>query len=216
MLMWKSPPKTVLLLKKLGDELMEEAKEVASFLHHQEKMNVLVEPDVHDIFARIPGYGFVQTFYTQDTSDLHERVDFVTCLGGDGVILHASNLFRTSVPPVVSFNLGSLGFLTSHIFEGFRQDMRAVIHGNNTLGVYITLRMRLRCVIFRNGKAMPGKVFDVLNEVVVDRGSNPYLSKIECYEHNHLITKVQGDGVIVATPTGSTAYSTAAGGSMVG
>ncbi|EMS60307.1 putative NAD kinase 2, chloroplastic [Triticum urartu] len=188
---------------------------VASFLHHQEKMNVLVEPDVHDIFARIPGYGFVQTFYTQDTSDLHERVDFVTCLGGDGVILHASNLFRTSVPPVVSFNLGSLGFLTSHIFEGFRQDMRAVIHGNNTLGVYITLRMRLRCVIFRNGKAMPGKVFDVLNEVVVDRGSNPYLSKIECYEHNHLITKVQGDGVIVATPTGSTAYSTAAGGSMV-
>ncbi|XP_044364413.1 probable NAD kinase 2, chloroplastic [Triticum aestivum] len=215
MLMWKSPPKTVLLLKKLGDELMEEAKEVASFLHHQEKMNVLVEPDVHDIFARIPGYGFVQTFYTQDTSDLHERVDFVTCLGGDGVILHASNLFRTSVPPVVSFNLGSLGFLTSHIFEGFRQDMRAVIHGNNTLGVYITLRMRLRCVIFRNGKAMPGKVFDVLNEVVVDRGSNPYLSKIECYEHNHLITKVQGDGVIVATPTGSTAYSTAAGGSMV-
>nr|CAB3489387.1 unnamed protein product [Digitaria exilis] len=100
-------------------------------------------------------------------------------------------------------------------FEGFKQDLRAVIHGNNTLGVYITLRMRLRCEIFRNGKAMPGKVFDVLNEVVVDRGSNPYLSKIECYEHNHLITKVQGDGVIVATPTGSTAYSTAAGGSMV-
>lgn len=47
-------------------------------------------------------------------SDLHERVDFVACLGGDGVILHASNLFRGPVPPVVSFNLGSLGFLTSH------------------------------------------------------------------------------------------------------
>jgi hypothetical protein len=69
--------------------------------------------------------------------------------------------------------------------------LRQVIHGNNTLdGVYITLRMRLRCEIFRNGKAMPGKVFDVLNEVVVDRGSNPYLSKIECYEHDRLITKV--------------------------
>jgi NAD+ kinase len=76
-------------------------------------------------------------------------------------------------------------------FEGFRQDLRAVIHGNNTLGVYITLRMRLRCEILRNGKTMPGKLFDVLNEVVVDRGSNPYLSKIECYEHNHLITKVR-------------------------
>ncbi|KAF5174919.1 Nad kinase [Thalictrum thalictroides] len=216
MLMWKSPPKTVLLLKKLGPELMEEAKEVASFLYHQENMNVLVEPDVHDIFARIPGFGFVQTFYTHDTSYLHERVDFVACLGGDGVILHASNLFRGAVPPVVSFNLGSLGFLTSHTFEHYRKDLRQVIHGNNTTdGVYITLRMRLRCEIFRNGKAMPGKVFDVLNEIVVDRGSNPYLSKIECYEHNRLITKVQGDGVIIATPTGSTAYSTAAGGSMV-
>ncbi|KAJ6930679.1 NAD kinase 2 [Populus alba x Populus x berolinensis] len=216
MLMWKTTPKTVLLLKKLGKELMEEAKEVASFLYHQEKMNVLVEPDVHDIFARIPGFGFVQTFYSQDTSDLHERVDFVACLGGDGVILHASNLFRGAVPPVVSFNLGSLGFLTTHYFEDYRQDLRQVIHGNKTLdGVYITLRMRLRCEIFRNGKTVPGKVFDVLNEVVVDRGSNPYLSKIECYEHDRLITKVQGDGVIVATPTGSTAYSTAAGGSMV-
>ncbi|KDP32857.1 hypothetical protein JCGZ_12149 [Jatropha curcas] len=216
MLMWKSTPKTVLLLKKLGQELMEEAKEVASFLYHQEKMNVLVEPDVHDIFARIPGFGFIQTFYSQDTSDLHERVDLVACLGGDGVILHASNLFRGAVPPVVSFNLGSLGFLTSHSFDDYKQDLRQVIHGNNTLdGVYITLRMRLRCEIFRNGKAVPGKVFDILNEAVVDRGSNPYLSKIECYEHDRLITKVQGDGVIVATPTGSTAYSTAAGGSMV-
>lgn len=216
MLMWKSPPKTVLLLKKLGQELMEEAKEVASFLYHQEKMNVLVEPDVHDVFARIPGFGFVQTFYSQDTSDLHERVDFVACLGGDGVILHASNIFGGAVPPVVSFNLGSLGFLTSHTFKDYREDLKAVIHGNNSLdGVYITLRMRLRCEVFHNGKAMPGKVFDVLNEVVVDRGSNPYLSKIECYEHDRLITKVQGDGVIVATPTGSTAYSTAAGGSMV-
>ncbi|XP_022870357.1 NAD kinase 2, chloroplastic isoform X1 [Olea europaea var. sylvestris] len=216
MLLWKSTPKTALLLKKLGQELMEEAKEVASFLYYQENMNVLVEPEVHDIFARIPGFGFVQTFYSQDTRDLHERVDFVACLGGDGVILHASNLFIGAVPPVVSFNLGSLGFLTSHTFQDCKNDLKQVIHGNNTLdGVYITLRMRLCCEIFRNGKAVPGKVFNVLNEVVVDRGSNPYLSKIECYEHDHLITKVQGDGVIVATPTGSTAYSTAAGGSMV-
>ncbi|KAK1433331.1 hypothetical protein QVD17_10241 [Tagetes erecta] len=216
MLMWKSSPKTVLLLKKLGQELMEQAKEVAYFLYHQENMNILVEPEVHDVFARIPGFGFVQTFYSQDMSDLHERVDLIACLGGDGVILHASNLFRGAVPPVVSFNLGSLGFLTSHAFEDYKHDLKRVIHGNNTLeGVYITLRMRLRCEIFRNGKAMPGKVFDVLNEVVVDRGSNPYLSKVECYEHDRLITKVQGDGVIIATPTGSTAYSTAAGGSMV-
>jgi NAD+ kinase len=212
MLMWKTPPKTVLLLKKLGDELMDQAQVVASYLFHQEGMNVMVEPDVHDVFARLPGYGFVQTFYNQDLSDLHEMVDFVVCLGGDGVILHASNLFREAIPPVISFNLGSLGFLTAHPFEDFKLDLKSIIHGS---GVYITLRMRLRCELFRNGKPIPGKVFEVLNEVVVDRGSNPYLCKIECYERSRLITKVQADGVIVATPTGSTAYSTAAGGSMV-
>lgn len=216
MLMWKTPPKTALLLKKLGSELMQEAQQVASFLHYKEGMNVIVEPDVHDRFARVPGFGFIQTFHIQDTSILHERIDFVVCLGGDGVILHASNIFRNAVPPVVSFNLGSLGFLTAHPFDDFMQDLRAIIHGNTMVeGVYITLRMRLRCELFRNSKPVPGKVFDVLNEVVVDRGSNPYLCKIECYERNRLITKVQADGVIVATPTGSTAYSTAAGGSMV-
>jgi NAD+ kinase len=50
-----------------------------------------------------------------------------------------------------------------------------------------------------------------MNEIVVDRGSNPYLTKIECYEKGQLITKVQADGVMLATPTGSTAYSVAAG-----
>ncbi|XP_002981035.2 probable NAD kinase 2, chloroplastic isoform X2 [Selaginella moellendorffii] len=215
MLMWKTAPKTVLLLKKLGEELMEEAKQVASFLYNHEGMNVMVEPDVHDRFARFPGFGFIQTFYNHDIGELHERVDFVVCLGGDGVILHASNLFRSAVPPVVSFNLGSLGFLTAHPFEDFKQDLRAVIHGNRIEGVYVTLRMRLRCEIVRDGQPVSGKVFEVLNEVVVDRGSNPYLCKIECYERNRLITKVQADGVLVATPTGSTAYSTAAGGSMV-
>ncbi|KAI5070244.1 hypothetical protein GOP47_0014587 [Adiantum capillus-veneris] len=216
MLMWKTAPRTVLLLKKLGNELMQAAQQVASFLHYQEGMNVIVEPEVHDHFARIPGFGFIQTYYAQDTSNLHERVDFVVCLGGDGVILHASNLFRNAVPPVVSFNLGSLGFLTAHLFKDFMQDLRAIIHGNSRVeGVYITLRMRLRCELFRNGRPVPGKIFEVLNEVVLDRGSSPYLCKIECYERNRLITKVQADGVIVATPTGSTAYSTSAGGSMV-
>lgn len=75
-------------------------------------------------------------------------------------------------------------------YEEFKQDLGAIIHGNSGMdGVYITLRMRLRCELFRNGKAIPGKVFDVLNEVVVDRGSNPYLCKIECYERSRLITK---------------------------
>jgi NAD+ kinase len=87
--------------------------------------------------------------------------------------------------------------------------------GSPLLGMHITLRMRLQCDVYRNGRPLPGHQFLVMNEVVLSRGAQPYLSKIEVYERDELITKVQADGVMLATPTGSTAYSVAAGGSMV-
>jgi NAD kinase len=57
---------------------------------------------------------------------LADLVDFVVCLGGDGVILHASSLFKRAIPPVVSFHLGSMGFLTNHNFATYRQELRQV------------------------------------------------------------------------------------------
>ena len=83
------------------------------------------------------------------------------------------------------------------------------------MGFHITLRMRLQCEVYRQGRPLPGALHHVLNEVVLSRGALPYLSKIEVYERDDLITKVQADGLMLATPTGSTAYSVAAGGSMV-
>ena len=64
---------------------------------------------------------------------LHKAVDFVVCLGGDGVLLHASSLFKRAIPPVISFNLGSLGFLTNHSFTDFRRDLHDVIRGYEDL-----------------------------------------------------------------------------------
>ncbi len=129
-------------------------------------------------------------------------IDFVVCLGGDGVILHACTLFHSYVPPIIGFNLGSMGFLTNHEFETFREDLRGVMQGGDQLdgcdtddpdqgGVYVTLRMRLLCEVYRRGQQEPSEVHEVLNEVVVDRGSSPYLSKIECYERGRLVTRVQ-------------------------
>lgn len=60
---------------------------------------------------------------------LHQHVDFVVCLGGDGTILHASSLFQRAMPPVISFSAGSLGFLTNHRLENMESDLRAVIYG---------------------------------------------------------------------------------------
>jgi hypothetical protein len=79
----------------------------------------------------------------------------------------------------------------------------------------VTLRMRLECSVVRRGCDRPEQVYEVLNEVVVDRGADSFLTNLECRVAGRLITRVQADGVMLATPTGSTAYSAAAGGSMV-
>ena len=80
--------------------------------------------------------------------------------------------------------------------------------------ICLSIRMRLRCRIL-NRQGVCRAQFNVLNEVVIDRGSSPYLAALECFCDNHHLTTVQADGIIFATPTGSTAYSMAAGGSVV-
>lgn len=80
--------------------------------------------------------------------------------------------------------------------------------------ICLSIRMRLDCRIF-NPEGVCRARFNVLNEVVIDRGSSPYLAALECFCDDVHLTTVQADGVIFATPTGSTAYSMAAGGSVV-
>lgn len=148
--------------------------------------------------------------------DLTDRIDFIICLGGDGTLLYASLLFQQSVPPVMAFHLGSLGFLTPFQFHNFQEQVTNVLEGHAAL----TLRSRLRCIIVRknsidnqngegkfselhNGRAatmtesknsQPSTNILVLNEVVIDRGPSPYLSNIDLFLDGKHITSVQGDG----------------------
>eukprot|EP00891_Asterochloris_glomerata_P004965 jgi/Astpho2/4965/Aster-06700 len=233
LLVWKNKPQCAMVVKKLGEELTQEYLDVLEFLGAQQGLKVIVEPQEFERLQKLKEWDFVDTFTDAEVERLHMYIDFVVCLGGDGVLLHASYLFKRAIPPVISFNLGSLGFLTNHSWQEWRHDILSVIHGSENLeqcaidgsmkGVHITLRMRLFCEIFRDGEPIEGQQYEVLNEVVVDRGANPFLTKIECFEKGRLITKieslsasqVQADGLMLATPTGSTAYSVAAGGSMV-
>ncbi|KAI1143555.1 ATP-NAD kinase [Hypoxylon sp. FL0543] len=145
-----------------------------------------------------------------------EKFDLVLTLGGDGTVLFTSWLFQRVVPPVLSFSLGSLGFLTSFEFEKYKQHLNRVMGEE---GMRVNLRMRFTCTVFRNGTAgqdmEEGEQFEVLNELVIDRGPSPYVSNLELYGDNELLTVVQADGCIFSTPTGSTAYSLSAGGSLV-
>uniref|UniRef100_A0A2K5D666 NAD(+) kinase n=1 Tax=Aotus nancymaae TaxID=37293 RepID=A0A2K5D666_AOTNA len=173
--------------------------------------------------------------FREDYDDISNRIDFIICLGGDGTLLYASSLFQGSVPPVMAFHLGSLGFLTPFSFENFQSQVTQVIEGN--AAVVLRSRLKVRVVkelqgkktAVHNGLGESGSrpvgldmdvekqamQYQVLNEVVIDRGPSSYLSNVDVYLDGHLITTVQGDGVIVSTPTGSTAYAAAAGASMI-
>lgn len=133
-----------------------------------------------------------------------EKFDLVITLGGDGTVLFTSWLFQRIVPPVLSFSLGSLGFLTTFEFERFRYHLDRIMGSE---GMRVNLRMRFTCTVYRDGttpgeQPEEGEQFEVLNELVIDRGPSPYVSNLELYGDDELLTVVQADGCIFSTPTG--------------
>lgn len=119
-----------MLLKKLGPELLAQLREVAAFCGGEEGLAVLVEPhDLADLAAAGFSPSYLRSWSPEEATSLHARVDFVVCLGGDGLMLHAADLFGASIPPVISFKLGSLGFLTCHDYADHRRHLADVIGG---------------------------------------------------------------------------------------
>ncbi|EFX02607.1 NAD+ kinase [Grosmannia clavigera kw1407] len=178
----------------------------------------LMAADLRGRFATMLRYWTPDLCWTQP-----ENFDLVITLGGDGTVLFTSWLFQRIVPPVLSFSLGSLGFLTTFEYERFREHLDRIMGSE---GMRVNLRMRFTCTVYRNGKTNgdgsspdqlleEGEQFEVLNELVIDRGPSPYVSNLELYGDDELLTVVQADGCIFSTPTGSTAYSLSAGGSLV-
>ncbi|XP_051949861.1 NAD kinase isoform X1 [Xyrauchen texanus] len=236
-LTWNKPPKSVLVIKKIRDaSLLQPFKELCVFLTQQKNMIVYVERKVLEDPAIANDESFVSVkknfcTFREDYDDISKRVDFIICLGGDGTLLYASSLFQESVPPVMAFHLGSLGFLTPFNFDTYQSQVTQIIEGNAAIILRSRLKVKVvkecgekkgtmdeKSLIISNGDTEPNHKsmqYQVLNEVVLDRGPSSYLSNVDLFLDGHLITTVQGDGVIVSTPTGSTAYAVAAGASMI-
>ncbi|TDH68800.1 hypothetical protein CCR75_000139 [Bremia lactucae] len=209
-LMWDEPPKTVLVIKKPNEpETTEMLIMLTSWLLKEKKMDVFLEPSVFEelALANTKTWGHKP----EDWVDCQNKIDFVVSLGGDGTVLWVSSLFSKSVPPVFSLAMGSLGFLTPFDADNAVEHLTGVING----GFYMSLRSRLSCTIFRGSteRHIAGNLH-ALNEVVIDRGPSGALVELNCYCDGLEITKIAADGIIIATPTGSTAYSLSAGGSM--
>ncbi|THU85039.1 ATP-NAD kinase [Dendrothele bispora CBS 962.96] len=143
------------------------------------------------------------------------QIDLVVTLGGDGTILHASSLFSSgAVPPVLSFSMGTLGFLLPFHIDDFAKALGSVFQGKAT----ILNRMRLACTFFNQNlakKKNDNNDWQVMNEIALHRGSSPHLNTIDIYVDGQHLTEAVSDGLIVSTPTGSTAYSLSAGGPIV-
>lgn len=211
-LKWESPPTLVLIVKKRDDPHVTECfKKVAEWLLVKKKVAVMVESHVVE---EVPELQLLP-FTPEELKKRGSKLDFVISMGGDGTVLHVNSLFQQCTPPIISINLGSLGFLSPFKFANFKKTITTILQSESLL----TLRTRLHCKIMRRrpDEQTPDfvKEYTVLNEVVVDRGPSPYLCNLECYCDDHKVTNIQADGIIISTATGSTAYSLAAGGSIV-
>nr|CDS30732.1 NAD kinase [Hymenolepis microstoma] len=153
--------------------------------------------------------------------------DMIICMGGDGTLLHVASIFQNTVPPVISFYMGSLGFLTPFNFA----DFPFLIKKFYSDGGPCILRNRLHCRVIRGEGSLlcsetcsslcslesqlESDSSQILNEATFTRGICPYLATLILCVDGKEVTRFQGDGLIISTPTGSTAYSMSSGASII-
>jgi NAD+ kinase len=145
----------------------------------------------------------------QARDQLAKSSDLLLVLGGDGTLLAASRVAAPHGIPILPINLGSLGFLTSFTLEELYPALEDTLAGRYSLSERVMLCATLQ---------REGRVFDrqsVLNEVVVNKGALARMIDIELRIDGDFVCRYRADGLIVATPTGSTAYSLSAGGPIV-
>ncbi len=142
-------------------------------------------------------------------SELGAAVDLAVVLGGDGTMLRAARLVSDHARPVLGINLGQLGFLVGFAPEHAKQALTDALAGR----LPHTKRMRLEVTLRRHGVAPV--VRNALNDAVVHQGAMARLVEIDAFVDDEFVASYRADGLIIATPTGSTAYNMAAGGPIL-
>jgi len=145
-----------------------------------------------------------------DEKTLAKKCDLLLVMGGDGSILRA--MYRTSplLKPIFGLNIGSLGFLTCLSAHDYKRAIQCL--ANQT---YVLSHRSLLDVTIVNQQNQQESLGNALNDVVISRGERSRLVSLSVFIDNHFFTEYHADGLIIATPTGSTAYSLAAGGPVV-
>ena len=137
------------------------------------------------------------------------RPDFVVVLGGDGTMLAAARAVSKAGIPILGVNLGSLGFMT----EIRQEELEATLDALAQKKVAADVRAMLHCQLERGGKCVEN--YDALNDIVVNKAALARIVDFDVHVNQQFVSNYKADGIIVATPTGSTAYSLAAGGPIL-
>ncbi len=135
--------------------------------------------------------------------------DLLVVLGGDGSTLRAARLAADNDIPIFCINMGRVGFLSEAELDNWPEKLEAVLRGN----YWRERRLMLQAQLYHGGEPLEKMV--ALNDVVVGRGIQARVVRLKLFVDNDHVTTYTADGLIVATPTGSTAYSMAAGGPLL-
>ena len=191
------------------------------------KIGVICKPQkeraqavVHELTGWLEARGSTvymdrETAALNDLSSSHERqdlpslVEMLIVLGGDGTMLSVARHVDGLQVPILGVNLGSLGFLTEVTLTELYPALEEVLNGKYE----IEERLTLVAHIHRSGKRVAEYV--VLNDVVINKGALARIVELEAYVDGKYVTSYRADGLIISTPTGSTAHSLAAGGPII-
>jgi NAD+ kinase len=195
------------VLKKFGlvvnlkkGEVAKLVNQITSWLEDR-SCEVMIKEDIAHVFglSRL-GVPWEQLF---------SQAECVLVFGGDGTMLWAARKVAKSGTPIIGINMGRLGFLTEIDIPDVFVDLEKILAGH----YYLEERMMLEASVYRDGKIVENAVG--LNDVVISKGAIARLIHLEAYVNDNLVNKYNADGIIIASPTGSTAYSLSAGGPLV-
>jgi NAD+ kinase len=142
-------------------------------------------------------------------ADVSRAADLVVVLGGDGTLLSVARLVEFGEVPILGVNLGGLGFLTEITLDELYPVLGAVLSGKYRA----SRRMLLQVMVRRGGEPIVEDI--VLNDAVMTKGALARIVDLEVFVEQEYVTTYRADGLIISTPTGSTAYGLSAGGPIL-
>jgi NAD+ kinase len=193
-------PKTIGLIAHTGKPGVGELIKSLTAEFTRFSMSVLLEKET----AAVSGQRSETTI-----AQLGGKADLLVVVGGDGTILNVAGHLGESSPPIFGINVGSLGFLTCVSSPAFREAVECIAQGKMTFSNRALLE-----VVLRDSKEKH-KPMIALNDAVFSRGELSRLIRLRTRVNGEALTEFNADGLIIATPTGSTAYSLSAGGPIL-